>query len=77
MRSNAILNIENIDKNCLLWSILAYLHPCENDHQTRVSNLSPYSNEINIGGFDFNNGFRCSDVHKLEKLNNLSIKMFE
>ena len=27
VRSNAILNIENNDKYCFLWSILAYLHP--------------------------------------------------
>ena len=28
LRSSAILNTENIDKYCFLWSILAYLHPC-------------------------------------------------
>ena len=27
LRSSAILNIENKDKNCFLWSILACLHP--------------------------------------------------
>ena len=27
LRSNAILNVENNDKYCFLWSILAYLHP--------------------------------------------------
>ena len=31
-RSNAILNSQNNDKYCFLWSILASLHPCENDH---------------------------------------------
>ena len=28
LRSSAILNIENDDKYCFLWSILAHLHPC-------------------------------------------------
>ena len=28
LRSSAILNIENNDTYCFLWSILAYLHPC-------------------------------------------------
>ena len=37
LRSNAILNIENNDKNCFLWSILAYLHPCNNSHPNRVT----------------------------------------
>ena len=36
LRSNAILNIENNDKYCFLWSILAYLHPCNNNHPNRV-----------------------------------------
>ena len=38
LRSNAILNIETNDKYCFLWSILAYLHPCNNNHPNRVSN---------------------------------------
>ena len=32
---------------------------------------------MNIEGLDFSNGFKCSDVHKFEKLNNLSINIFE
>ena len=38
LRSNALINNENNDKYCFLWSILAYLCPCENDHPIRVSN---------------------------------------
>ena len=34
-------------------------------------------NEINIDGFDFTYGFKCSDVHKYEKLNNFSFNIFE
>ena len=75
LRSNAILNIENNDKYCFLWSILGYWHPC--NHPNRVSNYRQYFNELNIGGFDFTNGFKCSDVHKFNELNNLSINIFE
>ena len=32
---------------------------------------------MNIQGFDFTNGFKCSDIHKFEELNNLSTNMFE
>ena len=28
-------------------------------------------------GFDFTNGFRCSDVHKFNELNNFSVNIFE
>ena len=77
LRSNAILNIENNDKYCFLWSILAYLHPCNNSHPNRVSNYRQYFNELNIQGFDFTNGFKCSDVHKFNEVNNLSVNIFE
>ena len=35
LRSNAILNIQNNDKYCFIWSILASLHPCENTDPSR------------------------------------------
>ena len=77
LRSNAILNVENKDKYCFLWSILASLHPCNNIHPNRVSNYRQYFNELNIQCFDFTNGFKCSDVHKFNELNNLSVNIFE
>ena len=39
LRCFAILIDENDDKYCFLWSILAYLHLCNNNHSKRVSNL--------------------------------------
>ena len=75
--SNAILNVENNDKYCFLWSILAWLHPCNNNHPNKVSNYQQFFDELNINGFDFTNGFRCSDVHKFNELNNLSVNIFE
>ena len=77
LRSNTILNIENNDKYCFLWSILAFLHPCNNNHPNRVSNYKQYFNELNIQDFDFTNGFKCSDVHKFNEINNLSVNIFE
>ena len=76
-RSNAILSFENNDKYCFLWSILAYLHPCNNNHPNRVSNYRQYFDELNIQGFDFSKGFKCSDVHKFNELKNLSVNIFE
>ena len=77
LRTNATLNIEKNDKYCFVWSILAWLHPCNNTHPNRVSNYRQYFNELNIQGFDFTNGFKCSDVHKINELNNLSVNIFE
>ena len=75
LRSNALINNKNRDKYCFLWSFIAYLHPCENDHSNRVSNYNQYFNEKNIDGFDFTNGFKCCDMHRFEKLNDLLINI--
>ena len=77
LRSNAILKIENNDKHCFLWSILAYLHPRSINHPNRVSNYRQYFNELNIQGFDFSKRFKCSDVHKFNELSNLSLNIFK
>ena len=78
LRSNAILNIENNDKYCFLWSILASLYPCNNNHPNRVSNYKQYFNELNIQGFDFSRGFiKFIDVHKFNGINILSVNIFE
>ena len=76
-RSSAILYIENSDKYCFLWSILAHLHPFNNNHPNRDSNYKQNFNELNIEGFDFTNGFKCSDVHRFIELTNLSVNNFE
>ena len=75
-RSSAILNFKNDDTNCFLWSILAKLYPCENNSNI-VSSYRNYFNELNLEGFDFSNGFKCGDVYRFEKLNNLSINIYE
>ena len=76
LRSSAILYIKNDDKYCFLWSILAKIHPCENNSNI-VSGYKKYFNELNIEGFDFTNGFQCSDMYRFEKLHNLSINIYE
>ena len=77
LRSNALLIIENNDKYCFIWSILASLHPCNNSYPNRVTNYKQYFNELSIQVFDFSYGFRCSDVHKFKELNNFSVNLFE
>ena len=56
---------------------MAYLHPCSKNHPNRVSNYRKYFNELNIQGFDFSKGLRCSDVLKFNELNSLSVNIFE
>ena len=77
LKTSAILNIQNNDKLCFIWSILASLHPCENSHPNRVNNYVQYFNELNFRNFDFTNGFKCSDVHRFNEINNLSVNIYE
>ena len=77
LRSNALINIKNNDKYCFIWSILASLHPFDNDHPNRFSNYIQYFNELNCQSFDFTIGFKCSDVHRFNEINNLSVNIHE
>ena len=65
LRSSAILNIQNNDKYCFIWSTLPSLHLCENVYPNRVSNYIQFFNQLNFQSFDFTNGFKCSDVPDL------------
>ena len=41
LRSSAILNIQNNDKECFIWSILAHLHSIadsKDSHEAEISN---------------------------------------
>ena len=60
-----------------MWSILASLHPCKNSHPDRVSIYKQYFDELNIQGFAFSKGFKCSDVHRFNDVTSLSVNIFE
>ena len=64
IRSNAILNIQNDDKYCFIWSILAHLYPSFSNLQ-RVTNYKHHFDKLNIEGFDFENGYIVSDFKKI------------
>ena len=79
IRTNAVLNIQNNDTYCFLWSILASIHPVnDKDHPYRVSKYMPDKNELNISDIDFTNGMKITDIAKFENLNDtLSKNVFE
>ena len=77
IESKSVLNIQNDDELCALWSILAHLYPKDNGHQRRMNKPSAYEehkDEINTGDIQF--PLRIRDIGKLERLNNLSINVF-
>ena len=58
-------------------STLAYLHPCNSNHPNRRSIYKQYVIELSINGFDFTNGYKCSDARKFNESNILSLNLFE
>ena len=76
LRTNAVLNNEKNCKYCFIWSILASLHLCNNNHPNRVANYKENFHELNIQSFDFSYVFKYNDVHRFNELNNSSINIF-
>ena len=70
----AVINVKNNDNECFKWAILAGLYP-ENQHAERVSKYKKYSNYLNFGNLHM--PLKITDVSKFEKMNNLSICVYE
>ena len=66
MRKKAIINMENKDSKCFLWSVLRYLHPQEK-HSSRINDLIKYENVLNFKGIDI--PVKVKDITKFENQN--------
>ena len=72
--SKSIVNIQNSDNYCFLWSILAYKYKVDN-HRERVSHYTNHFHESNQGDIQF--PMKIKDILTIERLNNLNINVFE
>ena len=78
--SSNIINIQNNDQLCFLWSVIAHLHPAQN-HKERVShyNKTEYKNELDLTGgldefpYDYN---KLTKFHKKNK-HIIEVNVFE
>ena len=70
IRKKVIINMENKDNKCFLWSILRYLHPIEK-HETRLTDIRKYENDLNLKGIDF--PVKLKDITKFE----IKIQIFQ
>ena len=72
----AVLNIQNDDQRCFLWSVLAALHPVNrNDHPYQVRHYKCYEQELNVSGIEF--PMKVRDIPKFERQKaTLSINIF-
>ena len=72
--SKSIVNIQNKDNYCFLWSILAHKYKVDN-HRERVSHFENHFHELNQGDIQF--PMKIKDIPTFEILNNLNINVFE
>ncbi|CAG9769728.1 unnamed protein product [Ceutorhynchus assimilis] len=71
----AVLNIQNSDQKCFLWSVLAHLYPVvTTQNANRLSNYLPFENQLDFTGLEF--PIKLKDVGKFEQLNNISINVY-
>ena len=72
-RTNGIINIQNTDNKCFMWSILAQLHPAR-VHPERVNHYRPYQQELDFSGIELPMTLR--HIPKFERQNQISICVF-
>ncbi|XP_071056426.1 uncharacterized protein [Onthophagus taurus] len=72
---HACVNIKNYeDDACLAWCLTAALHPANHSHD-RTTSYPHYSQVLNLQGITF--PITLKDIINVEKLNNLSINVYE
>ena len=72
--STSIINIQNDDNYCFLWSFLAHKYKVDN-HRERVSHYKNHFHELNQGDIQF--PMKTKVIPTFERLNNLNIIVFE
>ena len=65
-KKKSIINMQNKDDKCFLWSILRFLHPAQMN-EVRLTDLKKYVNDLNFKGIDF--PVKVKDITKFEKQN--------
>ena len=71
--SKVVINIQNEDDKCFLWSALASLHRVDHNKQ-RVEHYILYESKLNMSGIAY--PVAVKDVPKFEKQNNISVNVF-
>ena len=72
--STSIINIQNDDNYCFLWSILAHKYKVDNNRE-RVPHYKKHFPELNQGDIQF--PMKIKDIPTFERLTNLNLNVFE
>ena len=71
--TKGIVNIKNDDQKCFLWSVLAALHPVQNN-ANQIHHYKEYENELNMKDIEY--PVSLAKMDKFEKQNKISINAF-
>lgn len=70
---NAVINVKNNDHECFRWAVLSGLYkPTHNSN--RYTSYLPHRNKLKFDNISF--PIKINDIHKFEKLNDLSVNVF-
>ena len=72
--STSIVNIQNNDNYCFLWSVLAHKYKVDN-HRERVSHYKNSFHELNQSDIQF--PMKIKVIPTFERLNTLNLNVFE
>ncbi|XP_048256619.1 uncharacterized protein LOC125382162 [Haliotis rufescens] len=72
-KTKSVVNVENNDEMCFIYSILAKLFPAPH-HPTRVKHYQPFVNRLNLDGFTF--PMTLKQIPRFEQVNQLSINVY-
>lgn len=76
INKKSIINIQNKDNMCFLYSVIAALHPAK-DHNYRVSHYKKYIRDFNLENIIFPMPLnRIKDFEKLNDKHNIAINIF-
>ena len=70
----SLLNIKNKDEKCLLWSLLAALHPEIKVNRNRVASYRQFENELDMKGITY--PVSSYQLDKVERQNSLAISVY-
>ena len=73
VKKMALVNVQNEDQNCFLYSVLASVHPNKNN-VSRVSSYKKHLNTLKLDGIEM--PMATKDIDKFEKLNDLAINVY-
>ena len=69
---HAIVNVQNRDRKCFMWSMLAALHPTERNTE-RIGKCVEYANELTFEDITF--PVKIKDIHRFEIQNKISVNV--